>query len=189
MHGVNLGGWLSQCDNTKERYDTFITKKDFETIKSWGLDHVRIPVDYMLVETEDGQYKEEGFAYIQKAIDWCKELGLNMTFEEFKQFMSVEQELRYRCIFQILYYCGLRRGELRGLSWDNIDFFNKELSVVKNVAQEGSTGEYIITTPKTRTSTRTLPVPERVMNDLHEFMFVKHKFHRFLCTCICVLKT
>lgn len=81
MHGVNLGGWLSQCDNTKERYDTFITKKDFETIKSWGLDHVRIPVDYMLVETEDGQYKEEGFAYIQKAIDWCKELGLNMILD------------------------------------------------------------------------------------------------------------
>ena len=24
MHGINLGGWLSQCDHTKERYDNFI---------------------------------------------------------------------------------------------------------------------------------------------------------------------
>ena len=45
MHGVNLGGWLSQCDHTKERYETFITKKDIETIKDWGLDHIRVPVD------------------------------------------------------------------------------------------------------------------------------------------------
>ena len=28
-HGVNFGGWLSQCDHTKERYDTFITEEDF----------------------------------------------------------------------------------------------------------------------------------------------------------------
>ncbi len=45
--GVNLGGWLSQCGNNynKEHYDTFITEKDLETIKQWGLDHVRVPVD------------------------------------------------------------------------------------------------------------------------------------------------
>lgn len=55
----------------------------------------------------------------------------------------------------------------------------KELSVVKNVAQEGSTGEYIITTPKTRTSTRTLPVPERVMNDLHELYLREKKQYGF----------
>jgi hypothetical protein len=24
MHGINFGGWLSQCVHTKEHYDTFI---------------------------------------------------------------------------------------------------------------------------------------------------------------------
>ena len=24
MHGINLGGWFSQCDYSKERYDHFI---------------------------------------------------------------------------------------------------------------------------------------------------------------------
>lgn len=92
------------------------------------------------------------------------------TFEEFKQFMSVEQELRYRCIFQILYYCGLRRGELRGLTWDNIDFDRKELSVVKNVVNEdGDKGFWHITTPKTRTSTRTIPLPDCLVNDLRTY--------------------
>ena len=81
MHGVNLGGWLSQCDHSQKRYDTFITEEDFAVIKSWGLDHVRLPVDYNLVETEDGTYKEEGFAYIQKAVNWCKSNQLNLILD------------------------------------------------------------------------------------------------------------
>ena len=64
--GMNLGGWFSQCDHTRERYETFITRADIERIAGWGLDHVRVPVDYNLVEEEDGTYKEEGFGYIQR---------------------------------------------------------------------------------------------------------------------------
>ncbi len=26
VHGVDLGGWYSQCDHTKERYDNFIAE-------------------------------------------------------------------------------------------------------------------------------------------------------------------
>ena len=85
-HGINLGGWLSQCDHTKERYDNFITEPDIERIKSWGLDHIRIPVDYDLVEEADGTYKEDGFGYIQKALDWCGKYGLNMVLDLHKTF-------------------------------------------------------------------------------------------------------
>ncbi|SDB61472.1 MULTISPECIES: glycoside hydrolase family 5 protein [unclassified Butyrivibrio] len=95
-HGINLGGWLSQCDHTKERYDNFITESDIEKIKSWGLDHIRIPVDYDLVEEKDGTYKEEGFAYIQKALDWTGKYGLNTVLDLHKtygySFDSGEQE-------------------------------------------------------------------------------------------------
>ena len=36
-------------------------------------------------------------------------------------------------MYKTLYYCGLRRGELRGLTWNDIDFKNSYLSVNKNV--------------------------------------------------------
>lgn len=92
------------------------------------------------------------------------------TFEEFKQFMSVEKELKFKCLFEVLYYCGLRRGELRGLTWDNIDLEDKELSVVKNVVNEdGDCGFWKITTPKTRTSTRTIPMPDCLVKLLTEY--------------------
>ena len=86
QHGVNLGGWLSQCNHTRERYDTFIGKEDFRAIASWGLDHVRLPVDYNLVEDEKGTYKEDGFAYIANAIAWCREYGLNMVLDLHKTY-------------------------------------------------------------------------------------------------------
>ena len=84
--GIDLGGWLSQCNHTKERYETFITEKDIETVASWGADHVRVPVDYDLVEDKEGNYKEDGFAYIQRAIDWCGKYHLNMVLDLHKTF-------------------------------------------------------------------------------------------------------
>ena len=85
-HGVNLGGWFSQCDHTRERYDTFIVESDIEKIKSWGLDHIRVPVDYDLVEDKEGNYREEGFGYIQKILDWSGRYGLNMVLDLHKTF-------------------------------------------------------------------------------------------------------
>ena len=79
--GVNLGGWLSQCNHTKERYDTFITEKDFSNIASRKFDHVRIPVDYELFEHEDKSFKEEGFKYIDFAVEMCRKYNLNMILD------------------------------------------------------------------------------------------------------------
>ena len=86
MHGVNLGGWLSQCDHTKERYDNFIKEEDIEVIKNWGLDHIRVPIDYDLVEDNEGNYKEDGFAYLDKVLDWAEKYGLNMILDLHKTF-------------------------------------------------------------------------------------------------------
>ncbi len=81
MHGVNLGGWFSQCDYSQDRFDNFITEKDFKTISEWGLDHVRLPIDYNLIETADGQPLEEGFERIARAFDWCKKYNLNVILD------------------------------------------------------------------------------------------------------------
>ena len=79
--GVNLGGWLSQCDYSEERLNGFITEPDFEKIASWGLDHVRIPIDYNIMENEDGSFKEEGFGRIEKALRLAKKHGLNVVID------------------------------------------------------------------------------------------------------------
>ena len=82
QHGVNLGGWMSQCDYSAERLDRFITEEDFRTIAGWGLDHVRLPFDFNVVETADGSaYLEEGFARIGRAVRLALDNGLNIVLD------------------------------------------------------------------------------------------------------------
>lgn len=94
--GVNLGGWLSQCDYSEDRLNNFIKEEDIAKISSWDLDHVRIPIDYNVLENEDGTYKEEGFARIDKALSWCRKYNLNAVLDLHKtagfSFDKGEQE-------------------------------------------------------------------------------------------------
>ena len=87
LHGVNLGGWLSQnSDTSKKHYETFITEKDIAYIASLGLDHVRVPVDYILLEEEDGTPKSEGYLYLDNCLRWCRTHGIRMILDLHKTF-------------------------------------------------------------------------------------------------------
>lgn len=82
--GVNLGGWLSQCDNndySEEHFASFITAPDFDRIASWGLDHVRVPFDYNVIMTDEGEFKEAGFKWLDFAVEQCKKCGLNVVLD------------------------------------------------------------------------------------------------------------
>lgn len=79
--GVNLGGWFSQCDYSEERYDHFIREEDFAVIRSWGLDHVRLPIDYNLLEDAEGEPIERGYERLETVVGWCRAQGLNMVLD------------------------------------------------------------------------------------------------------------
>ena len=64
--GVNFGGWYSQCDYSLDRFNNFIKEEDFKKVSEWGMDHVRIPVDYNVVQNDDLSFKEDGFNRIEK---------------------------------------------------------------------------------------------------------------------------
>lgn len=79
--GVNLGGWLSQCDYSTERLERFIVEDDIKKISTWGVDHVRIPIDYNIVQSDDGSIVTKGFDYIGHALEMCEKYGLNTVLD------------------------------------------------------------------------------------------------------------
>lgn len=111
--GVNFGGWFSQCDYSEERFDHFIEDKDFEVVRDWGFDHVRIPVDYNLFQNSDGTFIESGFDRIRRAIDLCRENNLNMvldlhktmgfSFDEEEQESGLFEDEKYQQLFYDLW--------------------------------------------------------------------------------------
>lgn len=79
--GINFGGWLSQCEHSKAHYDSFIRADDFAKVKSLGYDHIRLPIDYELIEDEEGNFIEENFSYLDFAVEKCRENGLNLVLD------------------------------------------------------------------------------------------------------------
>lgn len=79
--GINLGGWLSQCDHSQNRYETFITEEDFKQIAGWGFDHVRLPFDYELLEKDSGETLDENFKYLDRAVAWGNSYKLNVILD------------------------------------------------------------------------------------------------------------
>ncbi len=84
MSGCNLGHCLSQYGSKdEEHWNSYIVESDFARIASWGMDHVRLPVDYMLFETDEkpGEYREDRLAYIDTAIACACKYGLNVVLD------------------------------------------------------------------------------------------------------------
>ena len=79
--GINLGGWLSQCNYNEHHLDNFITEKDIETIASWGVDHVRIPFDYNIIQDGEGRLLDRGFRRLENAVELCRKHGLNVVLD------------------------------------------------------------------------------------------------------------
>lgn len=81
------------------------------------------------------------------------------TKEEYRQFSDAIKERPVSFIaFEILYWCGLRLGELLALTPNDFDFEHRIVSVAKSYQRID--GEDIITPPKTDKSVRRVLLPE-----------------------------
>lgn len=95
-----------------------------------------------------------------------------MTVEQFNQFISKVDDIVYNALFTTLFYMGLRIGEANGLQWKHIKDNTLSVKQAVNTKLRDNEGNYLITTPKTASSVRTLPLPQIVsksLNELHEY--------------------
>ena len=82
--GSNLGGWLSQADVMDERHlATRYRREHFACLARAGADHVRLPVDFELIEEADSPHRlrASGLRWVQQALDWAWGEGLGVTLD------------------------------------------------------------------------------------------------------------
>jgi len=84
-----------------------------------------------------------------------------LTKEELNQFLTLAKEHARPVLYaawHTLAYTGLRKGELLGLEWSDIDLDNKVISVQHNLVMVN--GKYRIQSPKTRKSIRKITIDD-----------------------------
>jgi endoglucanase len=62
-----------------DRYmDAYLTIDDIASIRALGFNHVRLAFDYRHLESDwqPGEYLEQGFALLDRVVDWCAREGL-----------------------------------------------------------------------------------------------------------------
>ena len=90
------------------------------------------------------------------------------TYEEYLLFKSNVDHVVWKAFFDLLYYCGVRYGEANALTWDDIDLGENEVSITKTLTTKIKGVKWHISTPKTKASVRTLPLPKQVKSSLME---------------------
>ncbi len=90
------------------------------------------------------------------------------TTEEFKQFREgVKNKPRSYMAFEVLYYTGMRIGELMALTVSDVDLEACTISVSKSYNRLN--GEDIISPPKTPKSNRVIAIPKFLCNEIQEY--------------------
>lgn len=90
------------------------------------------------------------------------------TKEEFTTFHIAVTDPIAHMAFEVLFYTGMRVGELLALSKKDIDFENNIISITKTYSPKNK-GEQI-TSPKTPNSYRTITIPKFLCEHLQEYI-------------------
>jgi len=84
-----------------------------------------------------------------------------LTEEQARLFLEAVVESSYHELFTVALYTGMRRSELLGLTWKDVDLYLAQLSVTQTLHRLSS-GGFVFGKPKTVKSRRTIALPPTV---------------------------
>jgi integrase len=107
-----------------------------------------------------------------KAGNMGKEKTREMLFWTKEEYMKFADSMMDKPIsfyaFEMLYWCGIRLGELLALMPGDFDFEKSTVSITKSYQR--IEGDNVITEPKTPKSNRIIKMPEFLCEEMHEFI-------------------
>lgn len=95
------------------------------------------------------------------------------TKEEYLKFAEavMDKPLSYYA-FELLYWCGIREGELLALTAEDFDLDKKTLRI--NKSYQRLQGRDVITSPKTKKSIRTIRMPDFLTEEIRDFLEMQY---------------
>lgn len=86
------------------------------------------------------------------------------SVEQVNEFLKFTKHSRYNPVFFLAAYTGMRKGEILGLHWDDIDFEEKTIRISKTLYKVKD--QYLLHEPKTKSSIRTIYMDDDIIRVL-----------------------
>lgn len=134
------------------------------------------PVDYVVIPKYYNQQKENALRQKKKPLYLEKETLKKFLTEAKKDFKNFP----FYMATVLMTYTGMRIGEVLALQWDDIDLKNKVIHV-KNGYFYLSNNQFIIQTPKTKTSMRDITIHDLLIKEITAYrkQFIAFKMRSF----------
>lgn len=108
----------------------------------------------------------------QKAGTMGTEEHKEMSFWTKEEYLKFAEEMMDKPVsyyaFEMLYWCGIREGELLALTPADFDFERQTLTI--NKSYQRLKGRDVITSPKTSKSNRTIKMPKFLCEEMEEYL-------------------
>nr|WP_239080856.1 site-specific integrase [Streptomyces coelicoflavus] len=88
-----------------------------------------------------------------------------LTADEARQFLSTTRGHRLHALFELALHTGLRKGELLGIHWEDLDL-DAGTAAIRRTLQRTSTGGLTTLPTRTRASERRIALPTRCVQSL-----------------------
>lgn len=99
--------------------------------------------------------------------------------ETFNKFISKAENTLEKTLFYTLFYTGLRIGELRGLTWNDVFLDNNYISINKQVTSKIPGKGPTVITPKSESSNREVQIPNILVDILNDWYIERSKINGF----------
>lgn len=97
-----------------------------------------------------------------------------ITYDEFCAFISKVDNRMWYTVFYLLYYTGMRKGELIALTWNDIDIKSKKIYVNKTYTDRTNNGSYNITATK-NCKEREIDLNDSTIKVINEWYYSENK--------------
>ncbi|SES79253.1 glycoside hydrolase family 5 protein [[Clostridium] polysaccharolyticum] len=74
--GINIEHWISRTADP-EHFHIFLTEENIKDIAKMKFDHIRLIVDYNIIQKKDGSLNKSSLNYVEDCIKWCKKHNLH----------------------------------------------------------------------------------------------------------------
>lgn len=103
------------------------------------------------------------------------------TEKEFDTILNAFKEISIEdeCIILLAGWCGLRRGEIFALKWDDLDETEGVIKIDEAMALEEEGYEFEIKDPKSHNGIRTIVIPDYLMDELKSLKLNRPKLKRY----------